>query len=315
MRPSFAIALLFSILAGSVYWYQTEANVCPAPIYYRVGELNESFSISYEEAVYFALEAEKIWEEKSGRELFIYDEKSEFTIDYIFDERQAEANQEELWRIELDNKRAENEKVLKLVESLQLEYESLLNNYKNKTEVYEANLTEYNQKVKKYNDRGGAPSDIYKELEEERLDLEREANELNQTSNNLNKLVSDINELSERGNKLVADYNEEVNRYNEEFGYKREFTQGDYQGGKIHIYKFSSENELIKVLVHEFGHALGIDHVEDESSVMYYLMEDIQSEPVLSDYDFEAYLDVCGEEESFSQGLRRNIREFLTKYF
>lgn len=314
MKSSYLIALLISIFVAGTYWYQSSASVCPVPLAYRLGSIDGSFELSSEDALAYFAEAEALWENAVDRDLFVYDESAEFTIDFIFDERQESANSEAAQREMLDAQRDENEKILKNVESLQAEYQSLSSAYKARVARYEQDLSAYNTKVNKYNDRGGAPPDVFKELEDERKDLNQEADALSVLVKNLNDLASEINELSEKGNELVTEYNQEVDQYNTEFGFSREFTQGDYQGNHIHIYKFSSDSELVTVLAHEFGHALGIDHVDGSSSLMYYLLEETEAAPTLTSNDLTAYYTICGASETTSQKIRRIIREFLAKF-
>jgi len=313
MRTPFLISLIFTIVAGSVYWYQSTATMCPVPLLYRIGELDASFELTKEEAKEYVLTAESVWEEAVGRELFIYDESAAFTIDFVFDERQATANSEENIRTTLDEQRAENERVQSTVIALRAEYESLDTSYRQRLSTYESRLEAYNTKVTTYNDRGGAPSEVFSQLETERDDLEREANALSAIALQLNELATEINRLADRGNQLIERYNRSVDQYNATFGYTREFTQGDYQGDMIHIYKFSDETELITVLAHEFGHALGIDHVEGASSLMYYLLGDTSQRPSLSAEDMQAFTEVCGFTETLGQKVRRIIRSGLVK--
>ncbi len=302
------------LLAAGVYWYSVTAALCPAPIAYRLGTLDSAFGISTETALAEIQAAEVIWEEEAGRELFVYDPNAVFTVNFIFDERQENADSEAQQRNELDARWSENEQLLTTISALQEKYEALSVSYKQKADAYETQLTAYNKKVTKYNDRGGAPTDVYDELERERESLSAQMEALNSLADDLNRLAGEINQLSEQGNRLVDSYNQDVEQYNTAFGVEREFTQGDYQQQQIDVYKFSNFAELETVLAHEFGHALGIDHVEGSSSLMYYLLEEGQSSRSLSVADREAYYQVCGVSETMSQKVRRSIRTALNKF-
>ena len=197
------------------------------------------------------------------------------------------------------------------LQSLQTEYNQLVSRHEENVADYEARLLNYNQRVTQYNDQGGAPREVFAELEEEREELNQISASLNRTTSEINTLAEQINQIGGRGNRLVEAYNQEVSIYNEEFGRSGEFTQGDFQGDRINIYKFSSDNEVVTVLAHEFGHALGMGHVEDESALMYYLLEDPNGEPEITEADLQSYYEVCGTEETFASQLRRVIRNLL----
>lgn len=314
MRETTLMALIILVTLAGVYWYKTNAAICPAPIHYRIGVIDESFALTETEAKDYVMKAEAAWEVPAKRELFVYDEQAKFTINFVYDERQQLANEEETLKQQLDEKLAENEKVQSTVESLQSDYEKLAAGYKSRAADYENQLNEYNDKVNKYNDRGGAPADVYQELEAEKKSLEIEEKELSKLLNDLNKLASEINVLGDRGNEMVAVYNQEVSKYNDEFGFSREFTQGDYHEQQIRIYKFSDSAELITVLAHEFGHSLGMDHVVGSSSLMYYLLEDVSESPILSADDMASYYATCGTDETLGQRVRQLIREVLLRF-
>jgi hypothetical protein len=314
MKGSFFITIPTAFFLVGVFWYQSTASVCPAPLSYRIGVINDSFEISSEEALARAKAAEAVWENVIDRDLFVYDETSDFTIDFVFDERQQAADSEVFLRENLDAKQSENEKILKTLEDLQVDFKSLSDSYNSRSSDYEKRLFEYNTEVNKYNDRGGAPDDVFKKLNNEHEALNNEAIELSDTVTELNELAEKINTLNEKGNRLVDSYNKEVTQYNNKFSTGEEFTQGDYQKNKIHVYKFSNDTELATVLAHEFGHSLGLGHVEGTSSLMYYLLEDPNKSPTLSSYDLSAYYDLCGTEETFTQTIRRKIREVLAKF-
>ncbi len=314
MRASYLFALVLTVVGAGTYWYQSSAAMCPVPLSYRIGEIDPSFEITVEEAKRKVAEAEELWELSANRELFVYDDLADFTINFIYDDRQETANLEGHQREVLDAEWEKSEQVVETVESLQEEHRLLGVSYEARVAEYEKRLDVYNKEVSKYNDRGGAPADVFEKLEIERKELERESKSLSDIVSELNAIAAQINKLSERANQMVTDYNAGVEKYNKEFGFAREFTQGDYQGGQINVYKFSTDTELVSVLAHEFGHALGIDHVEGEDSLMYYLLEDTGFNPKLSRADIVAYQEVCGESETWEQSLRRTVREFLAKF-
>ena len=311
MRFPFLVALVTSTALAGTVWYKNTATICPAPLAYKVNQIDSHFNLSLDQAKAHIAEAEAVWEESAGRDLFYYDEDADLIIDFVFDDRQALADSEVSQKQHLDTKRDENDALREKIKELQKEYEEDATAYERAVDAYERDLTAYNNKVQSYNDQGGAPADAYDELEAEKNDLNRTSSELNNKSDQLNELAGKINELGNSSNKLVDEYNREVESYNEQFGFSREFTQGDYFDGTISIYKFSDARELVAVLTHEFGHALGIEHVEGESSVMYYLLEDSDSAPVLSAEDIEAFMATCGTGKSVGAKVRLMIRDTL----
>ncbi len=313
MRFSLIIVLVSAVLAGTLVWYSKTANECPVPLSYRLGQFDSEFNLTAEEArAHFDI-AEAVWEDSVGRELFVYDENAALTVNFIFDERQALSDAEATERAALDAKEAENDKISETLASLQEKFKTLQTQQERKVRNYEARLSSYNEEVRMYNDRNGAPAAVFARLEEERNELNQEASELSVLAGELNEVAFKINDLSERGNTLIESYNQQVEQYNKRFGKPEEFTQGDYQGDEIHVYKFSNDDELVSVLAHEFGHSLGIEeHVEGTSSVMYYLLEEGRTEVSLSAEDKIAFLAVCGTGNEIEHRLRRVIREVLT---
>lgn len=312
MRFSFLLALILSITLAGVQWYQTTKYICPVPIEYRLGEIGESFAITPSEATAAINEAAALWEEAADQDLFVYAEDADFTINFIFDERQAVADAQTADRDRLDNIAEQNELFRTQIAQLQNTYESKQAAFVAERDAYDAELQIYNDRVRQVNDRGGANSEVFAELEATRVQLERTSNRLQQEAASLNELAEQLNKLSSEGNRLIDTYNEEVEQYNLEYGEAHEFTQGDYQGGEINVYKFSDNNELVSVLAHEFGHALGIDHIEDQDALMYYLLDDeLFKAPTLAASDVLAYQAVC-ENQGVAGSIRSLIRQFIS---
>jgi archaellum component FlaC len=314
MRFSFILALILTISLAGVQWYHTTKYICPIPIEYRLGEIGASFAITESEAKAAIAEAADLWEKEIDEDLFVYTDDADFTINFIFDERQAVANAQTTDRDRLDTIAEQNETFRTEIAQLQSTYEAKQADFRAERDAYDNELQEYNQRVQQINDRGGANPAVFAGLEDERERLERISNSLQREATELNTLAQRLNELGAEGNRLIDTYNQEVEAYNREYGEAHEFTQGDYQGGEINVYKFSDNNELVAVLAHEFGHALGINHIEQEGALMYYLLDDeLFNAPTLAASDISAYQAVC-EDQGIAGSARSIIRQLISHF-
>lgn len=314
MRFDLLVISAMTLAAAGTFWYRSTETMCPVPLTYHIGTIAPEFNLSEEKIAGYLTDAESVWEKEAGRNLFSRTEKGDVTVNFIFDERQALADSQVNQKTELDKKRDETEDLMDSIDELRADYDKQSVAYRDVMAAYERKLNAYNQKVSGYNDQGGAPSGEFEKLEAEKAALNRESNKLNATSDTLNLQAQKINQLSQKSSELIDIYNAQVAGYNKEFGFSREFTQGDYQDRVINIYKFSTDDEVRTVLAHELGHALGIGHVEGESSVMYYLLENTSSFPSLSDSDREALLTVCGTGERLDERIRAGIRSILATF-
>jgi len=286
----FVLAL---VLAGG-YWYRDAESKCNVPVAYDLGAIDERFGISREEARAAVSDAESLWENATGENLFTYEEGADFTVNFVYDDRQEVTNEEGEIRTVLENKEEMSAEIRAEYEQMLNKYERLKSTYEHRVDDYEDSLDAYNDEVRLWNEKGGAPEGVFADLETTKERLDRESRELNQIARELNEIVDAINALGEAGNRVVRDYNEDVEWYNMFFGGEREFTQGDYQGDKINIYQFRDGVELRQVLAHELGHALSLGHVEDEGSIMYHLMEGAHADLKLASTDLQEFRRVCG---------------------
>jgi hypothetical protein len=100
-----------------------------------------------------------------------------------------------------------------------------------------------------------------------------------------------INEKIDRYNELVRYINTKITELNSTA--KKEFTEGNYNGltNTITVFQYSTPVKLERMLTHEFGHALGIDHLSNENAIMYYLNS--SNSLTLSSDDTQALKAVC----------------------
>lgn len=303
MRLGILVLLLIATTFGSGYWYSILSAPCKVPIYYHLGSVDERFGAKREGLITIAKKAEGIWEERLGKELFVYDEEKGLPVNFIFDERQENADREAELKEDLEAKKGMSDSVAEQYQTLIKEFRTVQKNYESRVGAYESNLTAYNNEVTRWNEQGGVPKDKLEALQKREQALSEEKKALEELAKKLNTLVSKLNAIGARGNVLIKDYNTIVAEYNERVNEGEEFTQGDYSGDAIHVYQYDSEDELTIVLAHEFGHALSLEHVTGEESVMYHLMDKQSIHKGLSDEDITEFNAICSQKRSVLTGV------------
>jgi hypothetical protein len=313
MKKWFIFIILF-IIVGSVIYDEifineelinkisTSDNVCEKTLQYSIGNFDSRFGITKEKFINTTKEAEAIWEEPMGLDLFNYNPNSQFKINLVFDERQKEIMDEKNMKEQLEQVELSFDVLEKEYDSLSSLYNQKIADYNNSLYAYEKRIDSYNSRVDYWNNKGGAPENIYYELEAERQTLNLLEIEIEKKRINLNKLVDKLNLLVERDSHLVSQHNINILTYNTRFGEAKEFNQGDYRGNEINIYQFSEIDELKLILVHEFGHVLELDHVKNPESIMYYLMDKQNLASLqLTEGDIEALKIKCGLNENYKR--------------
>lgn len=250
---------------------------CTIPLTYSLGTFDTRFGLSREAFLGHIASAEKSWEDIAGKELFRYVEiGGDLTVNLVYDERQATTNKLQEIGGQIDGKKD-------TYEALKADYDRLSEKLRQQRATYNTKLgefqtmqREYEKEVARWNKRGGAPEKEYAQLEQQRAELNTRVTALNNALAQLNKTVTDVNALGTRINALIEELNLNVAKYNTTRSAQgEEFSEGEYvfdpAGKRINIYEFGSVLRLSRVLIHELGHALQMDHVDDSEAIMYRL--------------------------------------------
>jgi Skp family chaperone for outer membrane proteins len=256
------LVLVIAIAGGGLYYQYENTRPCVHPIFYAIGAVDEHFGIADSALVSDAESAAAIWNKAAGKTVLAYDPKAGLKINLIYDEREATAKLGN----EIARRQAEADAARAALDALQAQYA--------------ARQAAYNQEVETINARGGATP--------------REAAVIAADRESLNALADSVNSQVALFNKGVADLNAAVRQFNQTAG--RTFEEGQYvrdaDGERINIFEFIGATQLERVLAHEFGHALGLDHNDDPKSIMFAKNESGNLLPTQA--DLAALRAVCG---------------------
>jgi chromosome segregation ATPase len=290
VRINFFIKLIFIILIGyGIYEYrgnikQFVASIffqnvntiwpCQQTVYYSLGSVDSRFKMATSTLLTNIYKAADLWNKEADKKLFEYKDGANLKVNLIYDYRQEATDKQKA----LDAKINANKSTF---EAQKARYESLLAEHNRQKAVIDGLLATlerdkayFTQQTDYWNKKGGAPSGEYQKLVELRDSINSQIANINTLQTKYNADVAELNTLGAAVNQQVKDINKSIINYNNvgvEVG--SEFREGEFvsQAGKqeINIYEFGSPTLLIRVLSHEFGHALNLDHVTEKGSIMY----------------------------------------------
>lgn len=296
------------ILVGSLFYFRDTASTfvlqayrevapCSTPITYSIDVIDAGFRTSTSTLERALKNAEEVWEGAIARDLFTYvPSGGEIRVSLAYDVRQATTQTLAKLGISVDANMQTYEQMRDSYLALSKQYESQKSTFENTYAAFERDVAAYEAQVKRWNDRGGAPQSVYDELEATQKQLKNREIQLQQLQGAMNENARSINALVKTLNVLAHELNVSVATYNsvgESVG--GEFEEALYEsrpGSRtITVFEFDDEARLTRLLAHEMGHALGLEHIDEPSAIMYRLNQSKNS--VATKADTEALRVQC----------------------
>jgi hypothetical protein len=288
------LGLLVCVAVIAVVWGRFHAP-CSRPIALRLGQVDDNFGLTRDEAIESLRHAEALWERALGQPLFTHSPIATVTVNLVYDERQQMTQARERLQKSMQEAEASHEAVGRSYAHWRMTYDGRARDFEARHAAYEERAQAYNAQVQQWNARGGVPPEAQPELEAERSRLEAMRRQLEGDRAALEEFGATVKSLAEKGNAIAEAHNRTATTFNAFYGAPRQFHKGEFDGREITVFEFHDQRDLTLVLAHELGHALGLGHVNDPTAVMHAVGGEQALEPLaLTAADVSALKTACG---------------------
>lgn len=287
--------------------FSTERNPiptepCQQPLTYRIGTIDSRFDITEQEVKQVMQSVESLWATALDRQLLQYQEDGDVAIHLVYSDEQKFTEQEKAFSERIKTKEGR-------IAVMRDDYQKMKRNFERLERDFQQTLTKFNNRASTFNglvdqwEGRETPQKVLNRIQKMRQEIKQLKSKLDQKRENLELLRDKTNRKSQEINSLVDQMNRMVATYNQRYSVAKKFNQGRYirhgENERINIFQFANKAQLMTVLAHEAGHAMGLDHVSNPKSVMHAIMQQQNIFDLsLSEEDIAALRNRCQKQQS-----------------
>jgi len=245
-------------------------------ITYRIGSVDARFNLTEKELSESARKAASIWAAGLNCELFQEDPQGALLINFVYDYRQESTDKLKGISVRMDNTKESYEALKSHLASLESDFQREKSSLESDLASYNTRVSDFTSHSDSASQSGSLSTDTLSQLKSEKDSLDSLRNDLLARQEELKRTIDTMNSLVVVINEIACNLNLDVIRYNKTGEKLRtEFSEGLYEerNGKrsITVFLVTSQDRLVRVLAHEFGHALGLGHIDNPKALMYRL--------------------------------------------
>jgi hypothetical protein len=294
--PTLILRLLFVLTAVLLWLYWPSAETGRAPlsskvaschqqITWRLDQIDPAFGLTAEQALPIITAAAEQWNQVLGQEVLRYDPQQGFPIRFVFDARQQQQLEQLMLERNLhryDDRIAEQQQDF---ERQLAEFQQNKTTFEQTDQQLAADIQAFNAKAQQADPSAAAL------LGREQAELLSRQKEHALAAEQIDALQQKLEDRQQQLNNLIADRNALLPA--QQATGLAEVGLLEQQGANrtMTIFAYKDAHHLTLTVLHEFGHALGLDHLTDSHSIMFSQLNGAQQN--LTSSDVQAWQQLC----------------------